>query len=169
MLAAAVLVACSGVKEAKVGEARLAYADGTYHFPVPPSLAGGHVRLYGDVHTDLGQYGLAIREVELSAGETITNDWTIDLDGTIGGDAVITGVTVDQIYIYGYGPHGAYRNLTLYTPGEYLLGVGVVHVTTGPDNGVNSALLLDNARLDPVPEPASFVVLGLLALGVDTG
>jgi hypothetical protein len=33
MAAAALLAACGGVKEAKVGEARLAYADGTYDAP----------------------------------------------------------------------------------------------------------------------------------------
>lgn len=54
---------------------------------------------------------------------------------------------------------------TAASAGQYQLGIGVVHVTNGPDNGVNSGLLVDNVRLDAVPEPTTAVVLSLLALG----
>ncbi|MBX3120516.1 MAG: PEP-CTERM sorting domain-containing protein [Fimbriimonadaceae bacterium] len=55
---------------------------------------------------------------------------------------------------------------TAQTSGQYLLGIGVVHVTTGPDNGVNSGLLIDNVQLDAVPEPSSIAALSLLGLGL---
>ncbi|HVT12562.1 MAG TPA: PEP-CTERM sorting domain-containing protein [Fimbriimonadaceae bacterium] len=50
--------------------------------------------------------------------------------------------------------------------GSYTIGIGVLHVTNGPDDGINSAILVDNARLSAVPEPASLVGLGMLSLGV---
>lgn len=54
------------------------------------------------------------------------------------------------------------------TSGTYTLGVGVVNATTNPNtNGLNSAVLVDNFHVLPVPEPSSFLgfgVLGVLAL-----
>lgn len=50
--------------------------------------------------------------------------------------------------------------------GSYTIGIGVVHVTNGPDDGINSAILVDNARLSAVPEPASFIALGALCAGM---
>lgn len=47
------------------------------------------------------------------------------------------------------------------TPGTYTLGVGVANVG---DTLFDSGLVVDNAKLTPVPEPSS--VLGTLALGV---
>jgi hypothetical protein len=56
--------------------------------------------------------------------------------------------------------------LTVATTGTYTLGVGVAHaVLAGQvDDGVNSALLVDNFQVVATPEPASIAGLGLLAL-----
>jgi hypothetical protein len=48
--------------------------------------------------------------------------------------------------------------------GTYFLGFGVVHASAGADNGVNSALLVDDIQV--VPEPATLIVLAGLAAGV---
>jgi hypothetical protein len=54
-------------------------------------------------------------------------------------------------------------SFTASTTGSYTIGIGAVHVTNSPDNGINSAVLVDNVRV--VPEPASCLVLGVMALG----
>ena len=53
-------------------------------------------------------------------------------------------------------------SFTAATTGTYTLGIGAVHVTNSPDNGINSAILVDNVTV--VPEPASCLVLGAMAL-----
>ncbi len=59
-------------------------------------------------------------------------------------------------------------SITVSVTGDYLVGAGVAHVTAGgaPDNGVNSGLLVDDFKVAAVPEPASFLGLGLLGMGV---
>lgn len=56
--------------------------------------------------------------------------------------------------------------LNSFVGGTYQLGFAVFHSTTGPDNGINSALLIDNVRVNSVPEPATLTVLGLCAAGL---
>lgn len=45
------------------------------------------------------------------------------------------------------------------TTGQYLLGIGVVHMTIGQEDGVNSGLLVDNVKVAAVPEPLSCLAL----------
>lgn len=49
--------------------------------------------------------------------------------------------------------------------GNYILGMGVVHASTGIDDGINSAVLVDNVRLTTVPEPATCSLLAALCGG----
>ena len=48
--------------------------------------------------------------------------------------------------------------------GTYTLGIGVVHASTGGEDGVNSGLLVDNAQV--APEPASLFGLSALCIGI---
>lgn len=50
--------------------------------------------------------------------------------------------------------------------GSFQLGFGVFHASSGVDNGINSALLVDNVHIVSVPEPASLALLGLLSAGL---
>jgi len=52
------------------------------------------------------------------------------------------------------------------TSGTYTLGVGVAHAVLAgaADDGVNSALLVDNFVVTPTPEPTTMVGLGLFGL-----
>lgn len=56
---------------------------------------------------------------------------------------------------------------TVSVTGTYLIGAGVAHVTANgaPDDGINSALLLDNFQVAAVPEPAGMAGFGALTLG----
>jgi hypothetical protein len=56
-------------------------------------------------------------------------------------------------------------DFTVQTSGTYILGVGVAHaVLAGAvDDGVNSGLLVDNFVVNPAPEPATVLAVGLFA------
>lgn len=45
--------------------------------------------------------------------------------------------------------------------GDYTLAIGVAHASSGPDNGVSSAVLIDGVAA--TPEPASLIAFGGLA------
>ncbi len=92
--------------------------DGTYRMPVAP---GTYVRCYGSVYTDAGSRALITKylDTDMLAGLTLYCDWEIDVSGSIGGEIAVTGINLDGIRVYGYGPNGAYRTETIYSPGEY--------------------------------------------------
>jgi hypothetical protein len=108
-----------------------------------------------------------------AADEALTNDFAFVVIGKTAArlqsanDSVLgplTGPTVtlngDDFRTSGYENFG----LTFTTGGTIQIGVGVVNVG---DDLVNSALLVDNFRITPVPEPASLCLLGLgLGLGL---
>jgi len=92
--------------------------DGTYRMPVAP---GTYVRCYGNVYTDQGNHSLTSKYLttDLLPEATLYCDWEIIFDGSISGEIAITGINLDRIQVYGYGPNGAYRSETIYSPGEY--------------------------------------------------
>jgi PKD repeat protein len=95
-------------------------SDGTFRFPAPP---GGNSEFYGHVSYDYGTgtHALVKKYGDVVAGGTSTVTWTVDLNSGICGDIAVTGINLDGISIYGYGPNGSYRSETLYSPGEYRL------------------------------------------------
>lgn len=55
-------------------------------------------------------------------------------------------------------------SFTAASAGDYLIGFGVAHATQTPDNGINSALLIDNVQV--TPEPSSMIALGGLCVAM---
>jgi hypothetical protein len=93
-------------------------ADGTYQLPVSP---GADVRAYGSVSTDQGNQALIEKQLadQIGSGEILSCNWEVAFGGSISGDVAITGINLDYVKVYGYGPNGAFRTSTIYTPGEY--------------------------------------------------
>jgi len=88
--------------------------DGTYRFPMFP---GQNITVYASIYTDKGNQNLIQKSVALLApGETAYCDWEVVLDAGLGGEIAVTGINLDGVYIYGYGPNGAYRAATIYSP-----------------------------------------------------
>jgi hypothetical protein len=91
--------------------------DGSYRVTVPP---GWDVTAYGNVYTDAGYHSLIYKYLDdLGPGDTGYCYWEITLSGWISGDVAITGINLDGVVVYAYGPNGASRNATIHTPGDH--------------------------------------------------
>ena len=91
--------------------------------------------------------------------------YAVDGSSPAGFDSGFTVTNVNNPFVSETGFHTF--SLTAATTGNYLLGFGVSHAVSGTDNGINSALLIDNIQVSAAtPEPASLLALGGLCAGL---
>ncbi|MHC4520899.1 MAG: hypothetical protein ACYTAS_20095, partial [Planctomycetota bacterium] len=90
--------------------------DGTYRLITHP---GYDLNLYGTVKTTQGDHSLIDKTVDVMPYDTELVDWEVILDVWIGGEIVVTGLNLSKIKIYGFGPPGASRSETIFSPGQH--------------------------------------------------